>query len=104
MLGQPGPDAAQQGLYYYYHTFARVLNAYDEPVITDHKGVEHDWRLELIEKLASLQQADGSWVGDKRWMENNPVLVTSYAILALQESQEDLGQHPPTSRRTRSPE
>jgi squalene-hopene/tetraprenyl-beta-curcumene cyclase len=85
---------AQQGLYYYYHTLARALNAYDQPTITDASGKSHDWRLELIAKLSSLQQPDGSWVGDKRWMEDNPVLVTSYAVLALQEAMEDLKQHP----------
>ena len=85
---------AQQGLYYYYHTLARALNAYDQPTITDSSGKAHDWRVELIAKLSSLQQPDGSWVGDKRWMEDNPVLVTSYAVLALQEAMEDLKQHP----------
>ncbi|MBA3273971.1 MAG: terpene cyclase/mutase family protein [Chthoniobacterales bacterium] len=90
-----GDEKAQQGYYYYLHTFARALNAYDEPVITDAKGKKHDWRVELIDKLASLQQPDGSWVGEKRWMEGNPVLVTSYAVLALQEAQADLKEHPP---------
>jgi squalene-hopene/tetraprenyl-beta-curcumene cyclase len=88
------PAQAQSGLYYYYHTLARALNAYDQPVITDASGQQHDWRVELIAKLASLQQADGTWVGDKRWMEDNPVLVTSYAVLALEEAIEDLKQHP----------
>jgi squalene-hopene/tetraprenyl-beta-curcumene cyclase len=87
------PAQAQHGLYYYYHTLARALNAYDQPVITDPAGKQHDWRLELIAKLKSLQKEDGSWVGDKRWMEDNPVLVTSYAVLALQEAVEDLKQH-----------
>jgi squalene-hopene/tetraprenyl-beta-curcumene cyclase len=88
------PAQAQQGLFYYYHTLARALNAYDQPTITDASGKAHDWRVELIAKLASRQQPDGSWVGDKRWMEDNPVLVTSYAVLALQEAMEDLKQHP----------
>ena len=47
------------------HTLARALNAYDEPVITDAKGTKHDWRAELIEKLAAQQQADGHWEGEK---------------------------------------
>ena len=38
---------------------------------------------------------DGSWIGDKRWMEQNPVLVTAYVVLALQEAQADLKEHPP---------
>ena len=89
------PDLAQHGLYYYYHTLARALNAYDQPVITDSQGNKHDWRVELIDKLASIQRPDGSFVGEQRWMENNPVLVTSYATIALAETLEDLKQHPP---------
>jgi squalene-hopene/tetraprenyl-beta-curcumene cyclase len=97
-MSAAGADKAQQGLYYYYHTLARALNEYDQPVITDAQGKPHDWRLELIEQLASLQNPDGSWTGDKRWMEDNPVLTTSYVVLALQEAQKDLRQHPPASK------
>jgi squalene-hopene/tetraprenyl-beta-curcumene cyclase len=89
-----GPENADHGLYYYYHTLARALNAYDEPVVTDPKGAKHDWRVELIEKLGSLQKPDGSWTGDARWMEQKPTLVTSYVVLALQEAIEDLKEHP----------
>jgi squalene-hopene/tetraprenyl-beta-curcumene cyclase len=73
---------------------ARALNVYDEPVITDAKGVKHDWRVELADKIASLQQADGSWAGQKRWMEDNGIVSTSFAVLALQEIQKDLKEHP----------
>jgi len=88
------PEMAQQGLYYYYHTLARALNAYDAPTIIGDDGKPHDWRLELLAKLESLQKPDGSWAGDKRWMEDNPVLVTSYCVMALHEVREDLKQHP----------
>ncbi len=88
------PARAQHGLFYYYHTLARAMNAYDEPTLTDARGASHDWRTELIAKLKHLQKADGSWNGEKRWMEDNPVLVTSYAVLALQEAMADLNQHP----------
>jgi squalene-hopene/tetraprenyl-beta-curcumene cyclase len=87
-------DMAQSGLYYYLHTLAKALNAYDEPGIADPQGVVHDWRVELIKKAATLQKPDGSWAGEKRWMEDNPVLVTSYMVLALQEAKADLAQHP----------
>ena len=87
-------DMTRYGLYYYYHTMARALNAYDSPVIVDSKGNKHDWRVELIEKLASTQQQDGSWQGDKRWMEDKPLLATAYSILALQEAVKDLKEHP----------
>lgn len=87
-------DMTKYGLYYYYFTMARALNVYDEPIITDGQGVKHDWRVELTNKLASLQNQDGSWAGDKKWFEDNPVLVTAYTVLALQEIQKDLKEHP----------
>jgi squalene-hopene/tetraprenyl-beta-curcumene cyclase len=88
------PASAKSGMYYYYHTLARALNVYDQPIIVDPKGNRHDWRIELIHKLASLQKPDGSFVGDARWMEDNAVLTTSYAVLALQEAVKDLAEHP----------
>lgn len=96
--GNPGmgdPANAKAGLFYYFHTLSRALNAYDLPTITDAKGNKHDWRMELIDKLASLQKPDGSFVGDPKWMESNPVLVTGYVVLALEEVEQDLQQHPP---------
>lgn len=88
------PKQAQSGLYYYFHTMARALHEYGQPVITDAAGNKHDWRVELVAKLAELQKEDGSWVGDKRWMEQSPVLVTTYALQALQEVQADLKKNP----------
>lgn len=75
----------QEGLYYNYHTMAKALSAYGEPVIVDGKGMTHDWYRELGEKLLSEQHPEGFWVNESsRWMESFPVLVTSYAILALE--------------------
>lgn len=88
------PEAARSGLFYYYHTMARALNAYDSPIVIDSKGNKHDWRAELIDKLSSTQKPDGSWEGDKRWMEDKPLLATAYAVLALQEAVKDLKEHP----------
>lgn len=90
------PNNARYGLYYYYMTLARALNAYNEPTITDPQGHAHDWRTELIAKLASLQQPDGSFKGEAKWYEDNPVLVTSYVLLTIQNAQADLKEHPPT--------
>jgi squalene-hopene/tetraprenyl-beta-curcumene cyclase len=73
---------------------ARALHAYGEPIITDAQGHKHDWRVELTQKLATLQHPDGSFSGDQRWMEGDPVLVTSYCVLALQEIRQDLKAHP----------
>ena len=73
---------------------AKALRAYGQPVITDDKGTPHDWRVEMIAKLASLQKPEGGWSGDHRWMEDNPVLATSYSVLALEEVVQDLKEHP----------
>ena len=93
--GDPNnPKGGDDGLFYYYHTLARALHAYGEPVIVDSRGNRHDWRLELVDKLAAQQHEDGSWTGIQKWMENKPILSTAYAILALQEAQKDLKEHP----------
>jgi squalene-hopene/tetraprenyl-beta-curcumene cyclase len=78
------PGLGQQGLYYYYHTFAKTMAVLGEPTIVDAKGVAHDWRAELITALAKRQQPDGGWVNPAdRFMEGDPNLVTAYALLAL---------------------
>jgi squalene-hopene/tetraprenyl-beta-curcumene cyclase len=81
------PNMGKQGLYYYYFVFAKGLRAFGVEKVTDLRGVEHDWRADLIEKLAGLQAEDGSWVNDAdRWMEGDPALVTAYCVLALQQT------------------
>jgi hypothetical protein len=73
-------------LYYYYHTMAKALSVYGQPIIKDEKGVGHDWARELAQHLISLQDAEGSWKNtSERWYEEIPVLATSYAIVALVE-------------------
>jgi squalene-hopene/tetraprenyl-beta-curcumene cyclase len=82
----PGmPEAnSQRGLYYYYHTFAKAMDALGEDTFTDAKGVKHDWRADLIAALEKRQKPDGSWVNENdRWMEGDPNLVTGYALMAL---------------------
>ncbi len=89
LKSNPGLQAA--GLYYYYHTFAKSLDALGEDSFVDAGGTKHDWRKELITELHSRQQKNGSWinVANERWMEGNPELVTSYALLALSYCQSD---------------
>jgi hypothetical protein len=78
------PGLGQAGLYYYYSTLAKALEAMGENKIVDAKGGEHDWRKELIENLAERQKEDGSWVNsDSKWMEGDANLVTGFALLAL---------------------
>ena len=80
------PEMGLQGLYYYYHSMAKALNASGAESLTDGKGKAHPWRAEMIVHLASLQKADGYWVNTVgRWWENDPQLVTSYCVLTLEE-------------------
>lgn len=85
--GNPGmPDSqAKQGLYYYYHAFARAMRAWGEDEFRDSKNTPRNWRTELCEKLLSAQKDNGSWANEAdRWLEGSPHLVTAYAVLALQ--------------------
>jgi len=88
------PANAQHGLYYYFYTLSRALNVYDEPILKTPEGKDIDWRLALIEKLTSLQNEDGSWIGDKKWMEDNAQIATSYTVQALQGAVENLKKNP----------
>ncbi|TWU01212.1 hypothetical protein [Stieleria varia] len=79
------PGMGKAGLYYYYHTFGKALDAAEVDLLVDAKGNPHNWRLELGQTLVADQQDDGSWVnnGNQRWMEGDRQLVTAYALLAL---------------------
>ena len=78
----PGQKLA--GLYYYYTTFAKAMEALGEDPFVDAKGVKHDWRQELFDELKKKQKVDGSWANtDAAFLENAPELATSFALLAL---------------------
>jgi len=80
-------DAKLQGLYYYYMTMARALNAWGSStvkVVEGEASVQRDWANDLIDVLAKAQQDNGSWVNSApRWLEDKPDLATAYAIIAL---------------------
>ena len=78
------PGVGQQGLFYYFHTFGKTMEVLGEEQFTDAKGVKHNWKSELIERLAGLQQANGSWTNPAdRWYEGDPNLVSAYCLMAL---------------------
>lgn len=84
---QPDPAAGYQGLFYYLLAMARALDLYGEEVVVDGEGVEHPWRRELCGRLVSMQRKqDGAWINQNssRWWEGNPILATSYALLAIE--------------------
>jgi squalene-hopene/tetraprenyl-beta-curcumene cyclase len=81
---ESNPGLGPQGLYYYYHTFAKALDAAGLATVEDAQGAKHDWRRDLREELIRRQRPDGSWINQNdRWMESDPNLVTGYALLAL---------------------
>lgn len=78
------PGLGDAGLFYYYQTFAKALQALGVDQLEDASGGKHDWRADLVAQLAKTQREDGSWVNaNARWMEGDPNLVTAYALLAL---------------------
>lgn len=74
------PGMGRQGLYYFYDILARALSA----AAVESVG-PHNWKAELSSKLISMQKPDGSWANDNnRFWEADPVLCTSFAMLALE--------------------
>jgi squalene-hopene/tetraprenyl-beta-curcumene cyclase len=73
-------------LFYFYNAYAKVMRAYGEDTFVDAKGQKHNWRNELAQKLVSLQAADGSWSNrdSNQWWEDKPQLVTTWAVMALE--------------------
>lgn len=85
---QENPGVGTDGLYYYFLVFSRALRAAGlDTVPSPDGGTPRDWRSDLVTRLRGLQQADGSFKPvDDRWMENDPVLITAYSLIALQEA------------------
>ena len=74
------PGMGDSGRYYYYCAMGRALDAFGADEIAG-----RNWRLDLVDALAALQEPDGSFrVLNDRWMESDPVLITAYALIALQ--------------------
>ncbi|MEO0482711.1 MAG: hypothetical protein AAF138_03725 [Planctomycetota bacterium] len=89
---QENPGIGLDGLYYYFMTFGRAMYAWGEPFVQVGADGAMDggpegqrpWRGDLVDRLALLQNDDGSFTSvDDRWMENNTTLITAYALIAL---------------------
>ncbi|MCA8950071.1 MAG: terpene cyclase/mutase family protein [Planctomycetes bacterium] len=80
-------NAEYQGLFYYYETMARALTlcGIDEVETLGDDPETVAWRLQLAAHLEAIQRDDGSWLNVKngRWWEDQPVMCTIYALLAL---------------------
>jgi squalene-hopene/tetraprenyl-beta-curcumene cyclase len=82
------PGQGNSGLYYYFHTFAKALDAFGGDLVEDDRGQKHDWRKDLTDdltdELAGRQREDGSWVNaNQQFFEGDANLCTSFALLAL---------------------
>lgn len=81
---EENPGMGQAGLYYYFHTFAKALDAMNLKTLEDASGKKHDWRAELTNHLLALQKENGSWVNpEKKWYEGDPNMATAYSLLTL---------------------
>ena len=79
----PGGDGTQ-GYFYCVNVFAKAFTALGEKEVTLADGKKANWASDLAAHLISLQKPDGSFVNEApRWMENDPILATSYALDAL---------------------
>ena len=80
------PGLGTQGIFYYYQTMSKALTAANVDQLKLENGSEADWRKDLGDKILASQRENGSWVNDNgRWMESNPVLVTAYTVLSLEQ-------------------
>ena len=78
------PGMGQEGLFYYFHLMSKALTTQGVKTLKGPNSKSIDWKNELAAKLISLQKKDGSWKNsNKRWMEGDPNLTTSYVLVAL---------------------
>ncbi|MGC6464223.1 MAG: hypothetical protein ACON38_20270 [Akkermansiaceae bacterium] len=84
---EENPGLGGQGLFYYYHAMAKSLVAANIMELKAKNGLKIDWRSDLAATVINSQREDGSWLNDKasRWMENDAILVTCYAMMTLQQ-------------------
>ncbi len=90
---QENPGMGSDGQYYYYVMLSRALDAFGAPSLevvpagmpaSTPAFRQVRWAEDLIAKLAELQEDDGSFRSvDDRWMEDNKVLITAYALVAI---------------------
>ena len=79
------PGMGPQGIYYYFYTMSKALSLGGIQQLTKDDGTKVEWAKDLALKMLNLQRGDGSFVNENsRWWEKDPVLVTSYAVLTLQ--------------------
>jgi squalene-hopene/tetraprenyl-beta-curcumene cyclase len=78
------PGQGLKGLFYYYAIMAKTLPLMGSGDLAS-GGKTIAWRRDLTAQLLKIQQADGSWANtDNTFWENDPSLVTAYALLTIE--------------------
>lgn len=79
------PGAVRNQAYFYYAlSFAKAFAAMKKKEITLPDGRTVSWAADLSNHLMKLQRADGSFLNpEPRWMEDNAVVCTAFALEAL---------------------
>jgi squalene-hopene/tetraprenyl-beta-curcumene cyclase len=82
---EENPGMGTSGYYYYLQMTSKALSVYGVNELQVKGGATVDWRRQLVSKIMKLQLADGSWKNEnERWLERDPVLATSYSLMALE--------------------
>jgi len=100
------PGLGNQGMYFFYNVLTKALTVYGAPAIPREGAEAVDWRSAVVEKLLALRGRDEKtgaryWTNQNgRFWENDPVLVTAYSIIALENI---LGTDAPAAATARKP-
>lgn len=83
------PGMGAQGLYFFFNVMTKSLAAYGTDVIKQKDGKLLNWRTAVAKRVLGAQKMDtkgkGYWVNNEaRFWENDPILATSYSVLALE--------------------
>jgi len=86
---EENPGKGDAGYFYFVNILSKCLNTLGQEDLLDEKGEPIAWREELVKRLVSLQRTEGETMGywendDNTYWEGNPILVTPYALIALQ--------------------
>lgn len=83
------PGTGKEGLYYYLNVLAKGLHQYGQDTIYPVDGEPFIWRTALIKQLLSSYRTNEAggvyWINEtSRYWESDPVLVTAYALIAME--------------------
>jgi len=88
---EENPGMGSEGLFFFYNVLSRALSAYGAELVPTARDTFADWRREVALRLIGCQTIDpatghGYWINNEgRFWERDPVLVTAYSVLALEQ-------------------